>query len=191
VTPRSIIGIAGASCSGKSVLAQRLAERLDDARIVPLDAYYREPAHGNFDHPGALDAELLIDHVAKLSEGSAVDRPLYDFTSHRRRGTERCEPGATLIIEGLYALYWQRLRRRMGAKLFLSVDDEVGLQRRIERDTRTRGRTERSVREQFARAVLPMYREHVEPTRRWADLVLRGEESLETNLARVLEWVGR
>jgi len=182
-----LIAIAGGSGSGKSWLAAWLASQLP-AIIVPLDAYYRDlstlelavRAHQNFDIPEALDWDLIVRQVEMLAQGQEIDRPVYDFATHTRSAAvERIHPGEFAIIEGLFALYDERVRRLCGTKVFLSVEDSTCLGRRMERDIRHRGRTRDSVIAQYAGTVRPMYKRHVVPTRAFADLVLCGEDLVE------------
>ncbi|MSV34742.1 MAG: uridine kinase [Bryobacterales bacterium] len=189
-----IIGIAGASCSGKTELATRLAQSLG-AVICTLDSYYRDLGHlapeervrQNFDVPGALDHELLCEQVSALSRGERIQKPVYDFTRHIRSGqTEILEPGQTVIVDGLFTLHWEQLRSLLGLKVFIEISDDICLQRRIDRDARERGRTPQSVREQFATTVRPMTDLHIRPTRTFADLVLNGEDSPEQGYRAVL-----
>jgi uridine kinase len=192
-----VIGIAGPSASGKTELACRLVDRLQkhDPLRLPLDHYYKdlsdlEPAlraQRNFDHPDALDHDLLVRQLRDLMDGNEIEMPLYRFESHSRRAERRrVRAGELLVIDGLYALYHEELRRMIDLKVFLDADHATCLGRRIERDTQTRGRTEQSVRVQYERAVRPMYEAYVEPTRRFADLVLRGEDPVEANATRLL-----
>lgn len=159
------IAIAGASGSGKTWLTNYLARQLR-ATVVSLDSYYRDlsaldlalRAQQNFDAPEALDWELILQQLETLARGMAAERPVYDFTTHTRTTrTERVEPSGFIIVEGLFALYNQRVRELCGTKVFMSVDDGVSLSRRLERDMRERGRTRESVLAQYEATVRPMY----------------------------------
>lgn len=192
-----LIGIAGCSGAGKSELAARLAEALP-AEILSLDSYYRDLSHlpfeqraeTNFDAPEALDEALLSAHLELLAEGQTIEKPVYDFVQHiRSPACERVEPGRYLIVEGLFALYWEAVRRRLALKVFVEAPDEVCFQRRLDRDVRQRGRTPESVRRQYERTVRPMAERYILPTRRFADLLLSGVDPLERSLAKVLEAV--
>lgn len=189
-----LIGIAGPSCAGKSELARSLARRLS-AQILSLDCYYRDLAHlpfeqrcrANFDVPEALDEQLLIRQVAQLAEGRQIARPIYDFARHvRAPGVEIVVPGCFLILEGLFALHWEEIRRRLDLKIFVEAPDQVCLRRRLERDVRERGRTPESVMEQYERTVRPMAERYILPARAYADLVLSGVAPLEQSLDAVL-----
>ena len=196
-----IIGIAGASCSGKTTLATRLAERLPQGppTIISLDSYYRDLSHmtpderaaWNFDAPEALDGNLLFQHMRALLGGATVEKPVYDFSTHTRTPrTERVSPSAFIIIEGLFVLYWQEARALLRTKVFIAAPHEVCLARRIARDVRERGRTEESVRAQYAATVRPMYEKYCEPTARFADLQVSGEEPIDDVAETVLRRVG-
>ena len=194
-----VIGIAGPSCAGKTALAQRLAELLNDAVVFALDSYYRdlsdlEPsgrADYNFDVPEALDDGLFLGHLRALTRGEAVDTPVYDFSTHcRRPETTRLEPGRVVLVEGLYALYWAAARDLMALKVFIEASEGVILARRTARDVRERGRTPESVQAQYARTVRPMYERYALPTRRFADLVLDGTEPVDGLARKVLAELG-
>jgi len=189
-----LIGIAGATCSGKTTLAQCLAAQLEAVTLVSLDWYYRDLSHlemaqriqWNFDSPEALDHELLTRQLSQLAQGQAVDAPQYDFAVHtRRKETVHIAPGRFLIIEGLFALYWQPVRDLMHLKVFVDADDTACLARRLTRDVRERGRTPESVRAQYTQSVRPMYQRYIEPTREFADLEVSGQASPERTAARL------
>lgn len=196
------IGIAGPSGSGKTELACRLVEALSErsAVRVPLDHYYRDLAgldpalrsKRNFDHPDALDRDLLVRQLTTLAGGHGVEMPVYRFDVHARaRRGRRVMPGEVVVVDGLYCLYWIELRELLSVKLFLDADHETCLKRRIARDVRERGRTEDSVRAQYERTVRPMYERHVRATSIHADLVLRGEDPLRQNTETVLALLRR
>jgi uridine kinase len=193
-----MIGIAGPSGSGKSVLARSLVQALSgwSPAIIPLDAYYKDLAHlapelraeSNFDHPDALDRELALEQLASLARGVAVDLPLYDFATHTRASAgKRIEPGWIVIVEGLFALYWEELRDLFDLRVFLEAGQELCLERRLARDLQIRGRTEDFVRRQYSGTVIPMFESYIQPTRRHANLMLRGDDPVERSVAAVLE----
>ncbi|HUW61145.1 MAG TPA: uridine kinase [Candidatus Bathyarchaeia archaeon] len=180
---RVVVGIAGASCAGKTVLADALAARLRDTVVLPVDAYYRDLSHlplearaqANFDEPAAIDHGVLIEHVRHLRDGRPVEQPLYDFTLHTRRPeTKRLYEGLFVIVEGLLALYWPELRALYSAAVFVAAPDAECLARRTARDVRDRGRTAESVRAQYEATVRPMYDKWCRGTKQYADLVLDG-----------------
>ena len=192
-----IIAIGGPSCAGKTELSRRLAEVLT-APILPIDAYYinldqltvHERSHFNFDEPTALDHYLLRHHVEALGRGETIERPTYDFTTHTRAAaTEIVVPNDFVILEGLFALYWDDIRPFLGTKVFVDAPDAVCLSRRSIRDVRERGRTPESVLEQYEKTVRPMAQLHVRPTAQWADVVVSGEQQLDRSVATVLQLV--
>lgn len=198
-----LIAIAGASGAGKTTLAAGIAAALradgpHAAVVVPLDAYYRDhPADApsiraarNFDAPEAIDDALLAAHLERLRSGRTAERPTYDFRTHRRKaGTVTVRPAPYVLVEGLLALHWAAIRTLSATKVFIVIDEPLALARRIARDTRTRGRTEDSVRRQWSETVQPMYRRYVEPTRRFADLTVDGSRPVEASVAEVLDQV--
>jgi uridine kinase len=197
-----LIGIAGPSGAGKTELAFRLVEALTAraALRVPLDHYYRDLAglgpalrdNRNFDHPDALDRDLLVAQLTGLARGHEVEMPVYSFDTHTRAAHgRRVAPGGVIVVDGLYSLYWPDVRGLFHTKLFMDADHTTCLARRIARDVRERGRTEASVRAQYELTVRPMYERFVRPTREFADLVLRGEDPPETNAATVLAHMDR
>lgn len=179
-----LIAIAGASCAGKTTLARFLAASLPgDNAILPLDAYYRDlsnmsverRAGVNFDAPAALDLDLLEQHLRTLARGVAVQRPVYCYETHRRSSrTAWIGPGAYVIVEGLYALYWSGLRRLYHVSIFVEAGAELCLERRIARDVTERGRTRESVIRQYRTHVEPMFRQYLLPTRAYAELIVDG-----------------
>jgi uridine kinase len=195
-----IIGIAGPSSSGKSELARQLAMRLPGTDIVSLDSYYRgmedipleERKKVNFDHPDSLDWELLHEHLVAISEGRAFDEPVYSFAGYARTTqTRRIEPGEFLIVEGLFVLYWPELREMLDTKVYVQTDPVVCFDRRLRRDVAERGRTPESVRQQYERTVRPSAEWFVNPTEKYADLVVSGEEPFERSTSAVVHALHR
>jgi uridine kinase len=189
-----IAAIAGPSCSGKTELARRLAGLLVEYGPVlfPLDGYYHDLAHlppdavhrHNFDSPDSLDASLLREHLRTLARGEAVERPTYDYATHRRTGAERVEPGGLILVEGLFALYWEDLLPLYALTVFVDLDDGACLARRLARDERERGASPAFTRWQWGAHVKPMADAHVRPTRARASLVLDGTDRPESIAAR-------
>ena len=184
-----LIGIAGPSGSGKTTLARQLAELMGDQRalVLSLDSYYRDLSHlsmdersrQNFDEPSAIDDELLIHDLLALANGLSIDVPCYDFESHSRSTeTRRVESRSIVIVEGLFTLAWERVRKLLDMSVFVDVNASVCLSRRIDRDTKERGRTVESVRQQFEQ-VLPMAERWILPTADHANFVIDG--TIETN----------
>ncbi len=178
-----IVGIAGGTGSGKTTVANKLAAAMPAGRcvIVDHDSYYRDQSHlafeertqVNYDHPASLESALLAEHLSALRAGRAVDVPIYDFTTHcRRRETRRVEPAPVIIVEGILVFVDAALRDQMDIKIFVDTDPDIRLMRRIRRDLEQRGRSFQSVRDQYYATVRPMHIEHVEPTKRWADLIV-------------------
>lgn len=190
------IGIAGPSGSGKTALARRLAPLLPrDSIVISLDSYYLPQSHLtpeerdrlNYDHPEALDWNLLLQHLERLRHGHPVEQPMYRFDRHARDAqTRRVPPRPYLILEGILALYDPRVRGMMDLKVFVDTRDAECLGRRLRRDIAERGRTEASVLEQYQTTVRPMAEQYVLPTRKFADVVVSGEEPIDSGVARVL-----
>lgn len=189
------IGLAGPSCSGKSTVGRALAAALgEEATLLPADVYYRDLSHidldartrTNFDHPEAIEHELLVEHLAALRRGEAVDRPVYDFVRHTRSGDVlRLEPGRLLIVEGLFVLHWEAVRALLDVAVFIDAPDSVCLARRIKRDVAERGRTESSVIAQFARTVRPMAEAYIRPSKVHAGVVLQGADAVASSLQKL------
>jgi len=153
------------------------------AVVLPMDAYYRDLAHvdaadralSNFDEPAAIEVSLLVSHLQALVRGEGVSRPVYDYVNHTRSHlTELVDPVQLVIVEGVLALHWEDVRLLSDLRVFIDVPGDVCLQRRLERDARERGRTEASVREQYAATVWPMYQRYGEPSKAHADLIADG-----------------
>jgi uridine kinase len=190
MTAPVIIGIAGGTGSGKTTVARSIYDRVGKDRIewISHDSYYRnfeglnseERHHINFDHPDSLETELLARHLDVLVKGSSVEVPLYDFTTHSRKAeTTRVEPRKVIIVEGILVLAEPELRRRINIKLFVDTPPDIRFMRRLVRDIKTRGRSMESVIEQYMTTVRPMHEEFVEPSKRYADLIIpEGGENL-------------
>lgn len=178
-----IIGIAGGTGSGKTTVANKLAKGLPAGSCVVIehDAYYRdlgdmppeERGSVNFDHPDSLESDLLARHLQSLRAGEAIEVPRYDYRTHSRSDvTRRVEPRPVIIVEGILVFVEARLREQFDIKIFVDTDADIRLIRRIRRDIEKRGRTFQSVREQYYTTVRPMHLEFVEPSKRWADLII-------------------
>jgi len=187
-----IVGVAGGSGSGKSTLARAVARQEPDAGVLEIDAYYRDLSHlsleerhaVNFDHPDAIDWELLTTHLDQLRAGARIARPSYDFATHTRRSEAEPFGGVRLVVlEGILALYPESLRRLYDLAVFVDAPSGLRTERRVQRDVRERGRTEESVRRQMAATVEPMYQRFVEPSRRYADFVADGTGDLDAAVA--------
>jgi len=178
-----IIGITGGTGSGKSTIARSIYDSIHEKNvsIIEQDCYYKDLTHlspedrvnVNYDHPLAFDTELLISHLEKLLAGKSVEKPQYDFTIHnRKKETITIEPKDIIIVEGILVLDSPRLRELMDIKIFVDTDADVRIVRRIERDMDERGRTLNSVITQYLGIVKSMHLEFVEPTKRYADIII-------------------
>jgi len=188
------VAIGGPTCSGKTSLARTLAARLHGARVLSLDAYYRdlsglspaERSRRNFDEPDALDWPLLRAQLARLARGEAVPVPRYDFSTHcRADACDPFDPAPWVLLEGLFALHDPEVRAACALCVYVDVDLDQALARRLSRDTRERGRSADSVRQQFEDTVRPMTLRHIVPTRQWADLVIAPGEPWDHAVARI------
>ncbi|HEY8497616.1 MAG TPA: uridine kinase [Limnochordales bacterium] len=177
------IGIAGGTASGKTTVARAILSRVPSARaaLIEQDAYYKDQSHlpleqrrlVNYDHPSAFDNDLLVAHLDALAAGRSIEKPVYDFTTYTRTGrTVRVDPVDIVIVEGILVLEDPRLRERLDIKIFVDTDADVRVLRRLMRDIRERGRTLESVVRQYLETVRPMHLQFVEPTRRYADLIV-------------------
>jgi uridine kinase len=180
---RILIGIAGGTASGKSLVANRIFEALGGRRVVIIkqDHYYRDLAHlpweervrTNFDHPDAFDTDLLREQLRALLRGEEVEGPSYDFARHVRLPETTTIIGHPIIVlEGILVLADEELRSMMDIKVFVDADSDIRLMRRIRRDVADRGRTLESVLDQYDRVVRPMHLQFIEPTKRYADIIL-------------------
>lgn len=177
-----VLGIAGGTGSGKTTIAQKVVEAVrPDVAMIDHDAYYRDQGHlpfearaqVNFDHPDALDNELLAEHVRTLKRGQAIEKPVYDFKTHTRtEETVRVEPAPVIVVEGILTLAIAVLREVYDVKIFVDTAADIRLMRRIRRDLEQRGRTFSEVRRQYYETVRPMHLAFVEPSKRHADIII-------------------
>ncbi len=178
-----IIGVAGGTGSGKTTVSEAILERVGRERITYIqhDSYYKDLSHLplegrhkiNFDHPDALDTNLLVEHLARLQAGSPVEAPIYDFTTHtRRKETRRVESRGVTLVEGILIFGEKALRDLMDIKIFVDTDPDIRFIRRLRRDITERGRTLESVIRQYLETVRPMHLEFVEPSKRYADIII-------------------
>lgn len=178
-----IIGIAGGTGSGKTTVVKKIFETLPHNRVslIPQDSYYNdntplsmEERHRiNFDHPNAFDWKLLTEHIQKLRNGEAIEQPTYSYLEcNRLKETIHVEPCEVIIVEGIMALWNEKLRKLMDLKIFVDADPDERLIRVIDRDTKERGRTTQMVIDRYLDVLKPMHEEFIEPTKRFADLII-------------------
>jgi uridine kinase len=178
-----VIGIAGGTGSGKTTVARRIYDslHLDSAVFLDQDSYYRELSHlpleerklVNFDHPDSVDSELLADHLEQLIDGRPIQKPTYDFAAHTRAAKRvRVLPRDVILVEGILLFVEPRLRELFDLRIFVDTDADVRFIRRLQRDLEMRGRTIDTVIEQYLTTVRPMHFEFVEPSKRYADIIL-------------------
>ena len=178
-----VVGVAGGTGSGKTTVAEEIVRRIGEDHLVSVhqDRYYRDLAHlepterarHNFDHPDAIEEELMVEHIELLRSGVRAPMPVYDFARHlRTTEIEWADPQPVILVEGILILAVPSLRRLLDVKLFVDTDPDIRLIRRIRRDLAERGRTVESVVEQWMRTVRPMHLEFVEPSKRHADLII-------------------
>jgi uridine kinase len=178
-----VIGIGGGSGSGKTTIARSIVEAIGPERVALIqhDAYYHdqtdlpmeERVKVNYDHPDSFETTLLVEHLRELRAGQAIERPIYDFTVYNRSGqTVRVEPKPVVIVEGILVLYEADLRDLMDLKIYVDTDPDLRILRRLERDLKERGRSFDSVHDQYLATVRPMHLQFVEPSKRYADIVI-------------------
>lgn len=195
------IGVAGGSCSGKTTFSSALLQAIgeDNGLIFSQDAYYLDqskrqvtnPGNVNYDHPSSLDFALMYNHLISLSQGETINIPQYDFVTHQRMPSTKPLPQRnTIIIDGTLILSDPKVRSLLSSSVFFKVPEAVRLRRRIYRDTRERGRQTAGVLDQFYRHVKPMHDQFVEPSKKFADVVLNGEDQPAQNISRLLSSIG-
>ncbi len=197
-----MIGVAGGSSSGKTTIAERLAELTgeDHLSLIELDSYYsdrgdepiEERMQVNYDHPDAFDWPLLNDHLAALANGASVPVPVYDYAQHNRSGEVRMvEPARIVVVDGILVLWERTLRERFDLKIFVDTAADVRLIRRMRRDVAERGRTPEFVIDQYLETVRPAHERFIEPSKRYADVIIPegglNRPAIDVLLARVRE----
>ena len=190
-----IIGISGGSGSGKTTLVHRLQQDFPEkTEVLYLDDYYKslaslpmeERARVNFDHPDALDGDLIARHLLALRRGECVESPVYDFACHDRQAKTRwVSPAPVILVEGVLLFALPQLQPLMDYRVFVDAGEETRLQRRLRRDVQERGRTPESVQQQYRRTVQPMFRQYVEPGKRVCSLLYPGEGENSREYARL------
>ena len=200
-----LIGVAGGSSSGKTTAAERLAELAGEEHLalIKLDSYYvelgdrtlEERREFNFDHPDAFDWPLLNDHLAALAAGAPVPVPVYDYVQYNRSGDVRVvRPASIVVVEGILVLWEPSLRERFDLKVFIDTDADLRFIRRLQRDIGERGRTAQSVIDQYLATVRPAHERFIEPSKRYADVIIPNgglnRPAIDVLLARVRELAG-
>ncbi|MFH1529227.1 MAG: uridine kinase [Pseudomonadota bacterium] len=194
---RLVVGVAGGTGSGKSTVGRRLIEALGRENVAYLDqdSYYRDLSHlpkeerraNNFDHPDAIEFPLFAEHIRRLREGEAIEKPDYSFTLHTRTGRHTTvRPAEVILVEGILVLTDKEVRDAMDIKLFVDADDDIRLSRRLVRDIQERGRSIEDVLDQYMGTVRPMHLAFVEPSKRYADLVIPGGGMNDVAIAMVV-----
>lgn len=179
----TIIGVAGGTASGKSTLVRKLQEAFEEEDVVIIchDFYYKahdeldfeERTKLNYDHPTSFDTDMMIDHIKKLRDGESIERPVYSFTEHNRLDqTIKVCPAKVIIVDGILIFENKELRDLMDMKVYIDTDDDVRLARRLVRDVQERGRDINSVLQQYFSTVKPMHRDFVEPSKRYANVII-------------------
>jgi len=199
------IGVAGGTGSGKTTVANEIVRGVGSERIVTVnqDRYYHDLAHldanqrihHNFDHPDAIEESLLVDHVQRLKAGRPADLPIYDFSRHLRTGeTERIDPRPVILLEGILILAIPAFRDLLDVKIFVDTDPDLRFIRRLKRDIAERARSVDNVVDQYLTTVRPMHLEFVEPSKRWADVIIPeggfNKIALDLVISHILQMLG-
>jgi uridine kinase len=199
-----IIGVAGGSGSGKTTVAEKIAEQFseDQVVVIPHDNYYRDQSQKNmeervktnYDHPESLETELLVEQLLKLKQGQSIQMPTYDFVNHTRsEQTREVPPRQVVLIEGILLLENKALREMMDLMIFVDTDADIRFIRRLRRDMAERGRTMEQVVEQYMNTVKPMHETFVEPSKKYADIIVPegglNTRAVDVLLARIREMV--
>ena len=196
----TVLGIAGGTGSGKTYTAKSLLNEYpqDSILTISMDSYYKDLSHidhknrleQNFDHPDSIDVNLLENHLELASKGNKINIPIYDFSSHVRLGEAVSISNAKIIIvEGIFALHFPQLRKLYTLKIFMDTPENIRLERRLVRDVKERGRTVKSIKEQYNSTVLPMHNKYVEPSKIFSDLILNGEDNTNNIVNKIEELI--
>ena len=191
-----IIGVTGGSGSGKTTVSRAIFEQLHGHSLLMLqeDSYYNDQSDmpfeerikTNYDHPNAFDTELLVKQLKDLLDWKTIEKPIYDYTEHTRSSeVEKVEPKEVIILEGILVLNDPALRDLMDIKIFVDTDDDIRIIRRIQRDIEERGRSLQSVIDQYKSTVKPMYHQFIEPTKRYADIIVPDFGNIRPVIARI------
>ena len=196
----TVLGIAGGTGSGKTYTAKSLLNEYpqDSILTISMDSYYKDLSHidnkkrleQNFDHPDSIDVNLLENHLEQASKGNKINIPIYDFSNHVRLGEAVSISNAKIIIvEGIFALHFSQLRKLYTLKIFMDTPENIRLERRLVRDVKERGRTVKSIKEQYKYTVLPMHNKYVEPSKIFSDLILNGEDNINNIVNKIEELI--
>ena len=184
-----ILGIAGGTGSGKTFIVDNLLSiyNSNNINVINLDSYYKDLSHmgyqdrvkQNFDHPDSIDIDLIISHLKQISDGNDIDIPIYDFSNHvRLETTKTISQSNVIIVEGIFALHYIQLRKLYTLNVFIETSEDIRFQRRLSRDTKERGRTIGSIKNQFKSTVLPMHEKFIGPSKQFADLIIDGNSNI-------------
>ena len=195
-----IIGISGGTGSGKTTIAQALLESFhrNSATYIPQDNYYKDRSNMmpqereevNYDHPKSIDMGLLIEQIKDLQNGKSIEMPIYNFITHnKRKETKKIFPHKYIIIDGTLILHDDDLRNLLNSKVFIELNSDLRFIRRLQRDTKERGRTAEAVIKQYIESVKPMYHKFIEPTRNKADILLLGDDPVEKNIQKIKSYL--
>jgi len=197
-----VIGIGGGTGSGKTTVAKKIAEYIgeDVCGILPMDNYYRDMSHipleerkkYNYDHPDMIEHTLLLEHLKQLKDGKFIKLPEYDFATYTRTGTFiEFQPYPVVLVEGIFALYYDELRDLYDLAVYVDTENDVRFIRRLERDIKERGRTLDSVIKQYLGTVKPMHDAYVEPTKKYADIIIPRGGFNEKAIRVIVEYIFR
>ena len=196
----TVLGIAGGTGSGKTYATKNLLNEYPQCSILPIsmDSYYKDLSHinykerieQNFDHPDSIDVNLLEKHLGIASKGDKINVPIYDFNNHVRLGeTISISNAKIIIVEGIFALHFSQLRKLYTLKIFMDTPENIRLERRLVRDVRERGRTIKSIKDQYSSTVLPMHDKYVESSKIFSDLMLNGEDNINDIINKIEELI--
>ena len=196
----TVLGIAGGTGSGKTYAVKSLFNKYPQNRVlaISMDSYYKDLSHinyekrveENFDHPDSIDINLLENHLEQASKGDKISIPIYDFSNHVRLGkTISISNAKIIIVEGIFALHFSQLRKLYTLKLFMDTPENIRLERRLIRDVSERGRTIKSIKDQYNSTVFPMHNKYVEPSKIFSDLILDGGNNINDIINEIEELI--
>ena len=196
----TVLGIAGGTGSGKTYAVKSLLKEYPQNSVlaISMDSYYKDLSHinyenrigQNFDHPDSIDINLLENHLKQAFKGDKINIPIYDFSNHVRLGkTVSISNARIIIVEGIFALHFSQLRKLYTLKLFMDTPENIRLERRLVRDVRERGRTIKSIKDQYDSTVLPMHDKYVESSKIFSDFMLNGEDNINNIVNKIEELI--